>query len=203
MKKSLISITFKQRRRVMKKLIILIVFITLSFSLTLGQVKYKCPNGCEGATFSYMHSSSTLMYWPQWTIDEQGNKTYHKNPNIITNYYKCSKCNKKFTELELLNTAKAYGDSVISVESDAKYDTTDIVSEEYKHFPFDSLKCDTIRVILTDAHIYKSPLQIRIDSLEKRIEELEEILEGKFLIETIPDNFYPQGFYKHYEENKY
>lgn len=76
---------------------------------------YKCPNGCKNAKFYYLYSTTTAMNWNQYSIDEYGNTHYNKNPNISTDYYQCSVCNRTFIENILKQCARNYNDSLKTV----------------------------------------------------------------------------------------
>ena len=70
--------------------------------------KYKCPNGCENTSFYYTYRLRIIIVWARTTMDEYGKITYNKNPYTITDYYDCSKCNKRFTEQQLIDAAREF-----------------------------------------------------------------------------------------------
>ena len=178
------------------------------------QIKYRCPNGCEGAEYiehiKYMHYTFYSL--------------------IESLYWECDKCSELFRPTNWFATAKAYNDSVENAK-DGDFDNIEIAEpHDWYDNSLDHILEETLRFFaqkrkwniqnknktdITDSyypgnpkytwngnewvrkqerHIYihrkvielNAPfpaLYSRIDSLEKRIEELENILEGNILLE--------------------
>ncbi|GAF79958.1 unnamed protein product [marine sediment metagenome] len=128
----------------------------------IQQIKYRCPNGCEGAEFTYVYD---VLF--------AGEKS---------KVYTCSKCHWAMGERYLLATAKAYRDSVANAKRYA--DITDSYYPGNPEYTWDGEKW-----VRKDAYIYKGKklnapfpnLYRRIDSLEKRIAELEDIIKKSFI----------------------
>lgn len=127
------------------------------------EIKYRCPNGCEDDIF-YKIYSVPMSAGEKWI------KLSPKGETIAYDYpYICYFCKGIFSENQLLATAKAYKDSLANAECDSviigfQADDSGLYPYYWEYNFMDGVKS-------------------KFNSLEKRIAELEKLLEGKILLE--------------------